>query len=137
MLPANFDRPDHGSPGSLSLDHGRLTDVATNRGPDKSVLGIKGKGRIARAGATRLPDADRDLGAVVRISDERDRPFRDRDRGFRQRDRAFRERDRPDRKAGLALRMTSTARAMLAGFCRRDHARAPDEHAHDQGRFET
>ena len=26
--------------------------------------------------------------------------------------------------------MTSTTRAMLAGFCRREHARAPDEHAH-------
>ena len=73
----------------------------------------------------------------VRISDERDRPFRDRDRRFRQRDRAFRERDRADRKAGLALRMTSTTRAMLAGFGRREHARAPDEHAHDQGRFTT
>ncbi|MFP4897323.1 hypothetical protein ACLFKU_43115, partial [Paraburkholderia sp. EG304] len=42
----------------------------------------------------------------LRISDERDRPFRDRDRGFRQRDRSFRERDRADRTAGLALRMT-------------------------------
>ncbi|MGN6234320.1 MAG: hypothetical protein ACTHNZ_24545, partial [Trinickia sp.] len=47
----------------------------------------------------------------VRISDERDRPFRDRDRRFRQRDRPFRERDRADRQAGLALRMTSTTRA--------------------------
>ncbi|WP_190972318.1 hypothetical protein [Burkholderia multivorans] len=73
----------------------------------------------------------------LRISDERDRPFRDRDRRFRQRDRSFRERDRADRKAGLALRMTSTTRAMLAGFGRRQHARAPDEHAHDQGRFTT
>jgi hypothetical protein len=73
----------------------------------------------------------------MRISDERDRPFRDRDRRFRQRDRAFRERDRADRKAGLALRMTSTTRAMLPSFCRREHARAPDEHAHDQGRFTT
>ena len=73
----------------------------------------------------------------LRISDERDRPFRDGDRRFRQRDRSFRERDRADRKAGLALRMTSTTRAMLAGFCRREHARAPDEHAHDQGRFTT
>ncbi|MCA8292137.1 hypothetical protein LGN16_35080, partial [Burkholderia vietnamiensis] len=44
---------------------------------------------------------------LLRISDERDRPFRDRDRRFRQRDRSFRERDRADRKAGLALRMTS------------------------------
>ncbi|MEX3900667.1 hypothetical protein, partial [Paraburkholderia sp. BR10954] len=44
---------------------------------------------------------------VMRISDERDRPFRDRDRRFRQRDRLFRERDRADRMAGLALRMTS------------------------------
>jgi hypothetical protein len=77
------------------------------------------------------------LGWQVRISDERDRPFRDRDRRFRQRDRQFRERDRADRKAGLALRMTSTTRAMLAGFGRREHARAPDEHAHDQGRFTT
>lgn len=74
---------------------------------------------------------------LVRISDERDRPFRDRDRRFRQRDRSFRERDRADRKAGMALRMTSTTRAMLAGFCRREHACAPDEHAHDQGRFKT
>ncbi|WP_409017620.1 CinA family protein [Caballeronia sp. LZ008] len=73
----------------------------------------------------------------VRISDEGDRPFRDRDRRFRQRDRPFRERDRTDRRTGLALRMTSTTRAMLAGFCRREHARAPDEHAHDQGRFTT
>lgn len=73
----------------------------------------------------------------LRISDERDRPFRDGDRRFRQRDRAFRERDRADRKAGLALRMTSTTWTMLAGFCRREHARAPDEHAHDQGRFTT
>lgn len=73
----------------------------------------------------------------VRISDERDRPFRDGDRRFRQRDRSFRKRDRADRKAGLALRMTSTTRAMLAGFGRRDDARAPDEHAHDQGRFTT
>ncbi|HEX7909350.1 MAG TPA: hypothetical protein VF534_14895, partial [Paraburkholderia sp.] len=47
----------------------------------------------------------------LRISDERDRPFRDGDRRFRQRDRAFRERDRADRKAGLALRMKSTTRA--------------------------
>ncbi|WP_316679411.1 DUF4150 domain-containing protein, partial [Ralstonia chuxiongensis] len=31
-----------------------------------------------------------------------------------QRDRSFRQRDRADRKAGLALRMTSTTRAMLA-----------------------
>lgn len=75
--------------------------------------------------------------ATLRISDERDRPFRDRDRGFRQRDRPFRERDRADRKAGLALCMTSITRAMLAGFGRREHARAPDEHAHDQGRFTT
>jgi hypothetical protein len=74
---------------------------------------------------------------TLRISDERDRSFRDGDRRFRQRDRRFRERDRVDRKAGLALRMTSTMRAMLAGFGRRDHARAPDEHAHDQGRFTT
>lgn len=74
---------------------------------------------------------------LVRISDEGDRPFRDRDRRFRQRDRPFRERDRTDRTTGLALRMTSTTRAMLAGFCRREHARAPDEHAHDQGRFTT
>jgi hypothetical protein len=37
----------------------------------------------------------------------------------------------------LALRMTSTMRVMLAGFGRRDDARAPDEHAHDQGRFTT
>ena len=66
----------------------------------------------------------------VRISDEGDRPFRDRDRGFRQRDRPFRERDRADRTAGLALRMTSITRVMLAGFGRRDDARAPDEHAH-------
>jgi hypothetical protein len=73
----------------------------------------------------------------VRISDEGDRPFRDRDRRFRQRDRPFRERDRTNRTAGLALRMTSTTRAMLAGFCRREHARAPDEHAHDQGCFTT
>jgi hypothetical protein len=64
----------------------------------------------------------------MRIADERDRPYRDR---------RFRQRDRADRKAGLALRMTSTTRAMLAGFGRRDHARAPDEHAHDQGRFTT
>nr|WP_321803994.1 Tn3 family transposase [Burkholderia sp. BCC1993] len=62
---------------------------------------------------------------TLRISDERDQPFRDRDRRFRQRDRSFRERDRADRKAGLALRMTSTTRAMLAGFGRRQHARAP------------
>jgi len=73
----------------------------------------------------------------LRISDEGDRPFRDRDRRFRQRDRPFRERDRADRTAGLALRMTSTTRVMLAGFGRRDDARAPDEHAHDQGRFTT
>jgi hypothetical protein len=73
----------------------------------------------------------------LRISDEGDRPFRDRDRRFRQRDRPFREGDRTDRTTGLALRMTSTTRAMLAGFCRRKHARAPDEHAHDQGRFTT
>jgi hypothetical protein len=73
----------------------------------------------------------------VRISDEGDRPFRDRDRRFRQRDRPFRERDRTDRTVGLALRMTSTTRVMLAGFGRRDDARAPDEHAHDQGRFTT
>ncbi|MCA8184620.1 hypothetical protein LGM60_32140, partial [Burkholderia vietnamiensis] len=46
------------------------------------------------------------VGMLLRISDERDRPFRDRDRRFRQRDRSFRERDRADRKAGLALRMT-------------------------------
>ncbi|MFP4895883.1 AAA family ATPase, partial [Paraburkholderia sp. EG304] len=46
----------------------------------------------------------RRVGSSVRISDERDRPFRDRDRGFRQRDRSFRERDRADRTAGLALR---------------------------------
>lgn len=77
------------------------------------------------------------FGFTVRISDEGDRPFRDRDRRFRQRDRPFRERDRTDRTTGLALRMTSTTRAMLAGFCRREHARAPDEHAHDQGRFTT
>jgi hypothetical protein len=75
--------------------------------------------------------------AWLRISDEGDRLFRDRDRRFRQRDRPFRERDRTDRTTGLALRMTSTTRAMLAGFCRREHARAPDEHAHDQGRFTT
>ena len=74
---------------------------------------------------------------LMRISDEGDRPFRDRDRRFRQRDRPFRERDRADRTAGLALRMTSTTRVMLAGFGRRDDARAPDEHAHDQGRFTT
>ncbi|WP_222105776.1 hypothetical protein, partial [Paraburkholderia sp. BCC1885] len=42
---------------------------------------------------------------AMRISDERDRPFRDGDRRFRERDRAFRARDRADRKAGLALRM--------------------------------
>uniref|UniRef100_UPI00387FA0A4 Mu transposase domain-containing protein n=1 Tax=Paraburkholderia atlantica TaxID=2654982 RepID=UPI00387FA0A4 len=35
-------------------------------------------------------------GRNLRISDERDRPFRDGDRRFRQRDRAFRERDRAD-----------------------------------------
>ena len=66
----------------------------------------------------------------VRISDERDRPFRYGDRRFRQRDRSFRERDRVGRKAELALRMTSTTRAMLASFGRKDDARAPDEHAH-------
>ena len=81
--------------------------------------------------------ADRSKHTRLRISDEGDRSFRDRDRRFRQRDRAFRERDRADRKAGLALRMTSTTRVMLVGFCRREHARAPDEHAHDQGRFTT
>ncbi|WP_176053411.1 helix-turn-helix domain-containing protein, partial [Paraburkholderia caribensis] len=42
---------------------------------------------------------------TLRISDERDRPFRDGDRRFRQRDRSFRKRDRADRKAGLALRV--------------------------------
>jgi hypothetical protein len=73
----------------------------------------------------------------LRISDEGDRPFRDRDRRFRQRDRSFRQRDRANCTAELALRMTSTMRVMLAGFGRRDDARAPDEHAHDQGRFTT
>jgi hypothetical protein len=38
---------------------------------------------------------------------------------------------------GLALRMTSTMRAMFTGFGRREHARAPDEQAHDQRRFTT
>lgn len=69
-------------------------------------------------------------GGELRISDERDRRFR-------QRDRPCRERDRASRKAGLALRMTSITRAMLTGFDRREHVRAPDEHAHDQGRFTT
>ncbi|MEX3672374.1 transposase [Paraburkholderia phenoliruptrix] len=82
-----------------------------------------------KAPAERLLERQRESRSV-RISDERDRPFRDGDRRFRQRDRSFRKRDRADRKAGLALRMTSTTRAMLAGFGRRDDARAPDEHAH-------
>jgi hypothetical protein len=100
---------------------------------------VVGTGAIARVvlSMVLLPLAMGLMVRSVRISDERDRPFRDGDRRFRQRDRSFRERDRADRKAGLALRMTSTTRAMLAGFCRREHARAPDEHAHDQGRFTT
>ncbi|CAB3733810.1 hypothetical protein LMG27174_06057 [Paraburkholderia rhynchosiae] len=31
-------------------------------------------------------------------------------------------------RSGLALRMTSTARAIVAGFCRGEHVRAPDVH---------
>ncbi len=106
-------------------------------------LYIQGRGALKRelvgclrtGRALRVPRAR--ARAKVRISDEGDRPFRDRDRRFRQRDRPFRERDRTDRTVGLALRMTSTTRVMLAGFGRRDDARAPDEHAHDQGRFTT